>query len=538
MTKPIDKPEWFKCSGYVHVTNRIGDSQFAKIERKISNPEWVEEHAFFPLLKKTVKTRRYKKMWYSSEGKPFRNHFNATKGESNAKNRPIEYATHIDSLIFSYYAKEILGPIYDQELKTNSTLNDSVTAYRKIPIEPDNKSCKSNIYFAAEVFEHIKQRGECVALAFDIESFFPNLDHKELKKAWAKLFNKTALDDDHFSVFKAATRYSYIDVDDLRIRKVKKHQQKVGFDEQKLANLRTQNIHAFFKSPKEMREAIKSGEIPLHVNKKNKGIPHGLPISALLANLYMLAFDKSIVENIVQPFNSFYRRYSDDIIIVCNKKDYLYIKNFVQSEIQKSKLSISEDKTEVCFFTYKNEKLTVEREIKTIEGKTILKHNMPLVYLGFEFYGDKTLIKSANLSKFYRRMKKAIKAKTNFAKRSMHNQGRDENDWILFERKLRRIYTHLGAKSRKWTTTKTIYKLNKIEQRYKPKRISKQNGKPIFKEYRGNTLTYAYRAAETMKEPAIRKQMKRHFEIYSSYVEAMRLKYGNPNHQNSPQPHS
>jgi hypothetical protein len=40
----------------------------------------------------------------------------------------------------------------------------------------------------------------------------------------------------------------------------------------------------------------------------------------------------------------------------------------------------------------------------------------------------------------------------------------------------------------------------------------------MYKEYRGNTLAYVYRAADIMKEPAIRKQLKRHFKIYSSYI--------------------
>lgn len=521
---PKNTPDWFKCSGYVHLTNKVSNQQFAKIERKVTNKTWVSRHAFFPLLKKTVKTRRYKKMGYSPEGQPIRDHFNDKNQESNAKNRPIEYATHIDSLIFSYYAKEVLAPVYEAKLKNTEGLSDCVTAYRKMPIEPNSLSCKSNIHFAAEVFEHIKERGECVAMAFDIESFFPSLDHKELKKAWAKLFGQTALDADHFNVFKAATRYSHIDIDDLRVREVKKHQRKAGFDEQKLAHLRTQNIHAFFESPKEMREAIKNGDITLHVNKDKKGIPHGLPISASLANLYMLAFDKAMLQHIAKPFKAFYRRYSDDIIIVCDTKDYLDIKNFVLTEIQKSQLTISADKTEICFFTYQNGKLSVEREITTMEDKTILKLNMPLVYLGFEFYGHKTLIKSANVAKFYRRMKKAIKTKVNFAKKSMLKQGREEDDFILFERKLKRIYTHLGARSRKWTTTKTVYELDETEQRYKPQRIPKPNGKDIYKEYRGNTLAYVYRAGRTMNEPAIRKQFKRHFKIYSAYVEKVKNK--------------
>ncbi len=106
----------------------------------------------------------------------------------------------------------------------------------------------------------------------------------------------------------------------------------------------------------------------------------------------------------------------------------------------------------------------------------------------------------------------------------MLKQGREEADFILFERKLKRIYTHLGARSRKWTSTKTVYELDETEQRYKPQRIIQRNGKDISKEYRGNTLAYVYRAGKTMNEPAIRKQFKRHYKIYSAYVEKVKNK--------------
>ncbi|HEX8015252.1 MAG TPA: reverse transcriptase domain-containing protein, partial [Flavobacterium sp.] len=49
------------------------------------------------------------------------------------------------------------------------------------------------------------------------------------------------------------------------------------------------------------------------------GIPQGLPISAVLANLYLFDFDLDIVNRWVKPHNVYYRRYSDDIFIVCDK---------------------------------------------------------------------------------------------------------------------------------------------------------------------------------------------------------------------------
>lgn len=53
--------------------------------------------------------------------------------------------------------------------------------------------------------------------------------------------------------------------------------------------------------------------------KRRKGIPQGTPISAALANVYMLHFDKRI-NDAVKPLKGIYRRYSDDMIVVCIKR--------------------------------------------------------------------------------------------------------------------------------------------------------------------------------------------------------------------------
>lgn len=51
----------------------------------------------------------------------------------------------------------------------------------------------------------------CVAKAFDITGFFDNIDHGLLKKRWAELLDETAIPADHYSVFRAITRFAHVD---------------------------------------------------------------------------------------------------------------------------------------------------------------------------------------------------------------------------------------------------------------------------------------------------------------------------------------
>ena len=69
----------------------------------------------------------------------------------------------------------------------------------------------------------------------------------------------------------------------------------------------------------------------------------------------MLEFDKAISEKI-NSFGGLYRRYSDDILIVCPDKSFLAdLKKFTKTEIEKLGLKIQETKTEERhFLIYEN----------------------------------------------------------------------------------------------------------------------------------------------------------------------------------------
>jgi len=500
--KNKDKDKWLKRKGYIHLTPPIPTSKDNELRKKVTNPQWVEKHAFFPFLHYTIKERKYKRI---SKNSKIRKHTEVKNGkiQSTRKERPIDYATHIDAHIYAYYGQNKIGVEYEKLLAKYPNVSECVTAYRKIKAEENSNICKSSIDFAKDVFFKIKEKGESVVLAFDIKSFFSTLNHKKLKQMWASLVNHTlSLPSDHYNIYKSLTNYSFIYKDDLRVSaNGHKH-----FDERQLAINRQKGISAFFDSPQTLRAKIRQGEIRVYKNsaynskerEKSCGIPQGTALSPVLANAYMFDFDRAIVENIVNLHNAYYRRYSDDIIIICDKGNYEYIKDYVEKEIEKLDLQVAKEKTEVFEFRKENGVLHSYQ----IGGNK----KAPLGYLGFEFYGNKILIKSSKLAKFYRRMKQAVKTKFKHLKKI---QKRDLLQELppLYKRKLYRIYSFLGTKQRVLKKKKAQLFLNKNLNRYefevKEKSIS----------YKGNYLSYARRASQKLHEPAIYKQLRRHFSI-------------------------
>ena len=505
MKKEEDK--WYKNKGYLHLTNAYNLTvQDKGLKSKIQDPSFVAKYAFFPLFHINIKNRRYKK---SKDGKRSHTSVKNERKTSNAKIRPLHYANHLDAMIFGYYS-EILQTNYEKELKNNPQLNAAATAYRRIPIEEGSGKNKSSIHFAKEVFEEVKKRSktekEIVVLAFDIKSFFPTLNHRFLYDEWCENIGEDKLPKDHLNVFKAATNFSFINKDQLRAKPKNKNGKRSGFDEKRLAKIRNKyGVNAFFESAQAFRQAIKHGEIRICKNSfRDKdsgeviGIPQGLPISATLANIYLKKFDLDVLDKL-QSENGFYRRYSDDIIVVCRKDSMEQVEKFVIQAIQKYRVEISPDKTEK--FIFKNAALDGKERFvshKIVDGN--LEINKPLNYLGFEFYGYQTLIKSANLAKFYRRMIYAVKSKTKRAKKIAGEYPGDKP--VVFKNQLIRLYTNQDLDdqgSPRKRRFKTIKKIETGEYRVYSE----------VKEYAnsGNYFSYVKRSAEIMEAPEILQQI-------------------------------
>ncbi|MCF2218452.1 hypothetical protein H9Q08_03960 [Chryseobacterium sp. PS-8] len=414
------RPNWIKQKGYLHLSPslKIGED-WKRYYQNITNRNYIAQYAFYPLIHTILKDRKYKKGDPEKHKHNTRRHCHfhkeTNKPEKTHKLRPLHYASHMDALVYGYY-KEILNDLYEKKLKENPLLDSSVNAYRKIAISEEDKRGKSNIHFAKEVFDEIKKRGkneEVCVLTFDLKSFFPSLNHQFLKQKWKWLLDVDELPKDHYNVFKACTKFRYVLLDDLRIQRKNRKGRRLGFDESKLAKIRKEKgFKCFFESNEELRKTIKEGKLKIYKNpftrdKLSVGIPQGLPISALLANVYLYDFDLNIVTELVQELGVYYKRYSDDIVVICKPNQSEYIEKYIYDLVEESKVEISKNKTEK--FIFRNVFYSPKHENKRlacfkIDKITKEEKETPLLYLGFEFRGYKTVIKSANLSRYYRKI--------------------------------------------------------------------------------------------------------------------------------------
>jgi hypothetical protein len=247
--------------------------------------------------------------------------------------------------------------------------------------------------------------------------------------------------------------------------------------------LRDKKHISFCNDANEFRERVrKKGLIKNHPHKnkatgKYIGIPQGTPISAFLSNLYLLEFDTIMFNQVQLASNGLYRRYSDDIIIVCKAEEAEYLKNLVLTTIEKNfSLSINSDKVSTSNFR---------------DSDTGLNCDTPLIYLGFEFDGKRALIKSASIAKFYRQMKKAVKTQGRKARHNMKHKGDQASTARIYKHDLYKSYSHLGTKGRE-----------------------------------RNFYVYAKEAAKIMAEPTIKHQLSMSWDNLNTEIKKYEDKYG------------
>jgi hypothetical protein len=389
----IDKEKKRATAGkgaYLHFDNRLRLTPY--IVKYITQPHNIVRHSFYPFIHSAIITKKYDR----------------SSGKIEKKPRDIHYASHIDSLIFSWYTVLLSDPF--EQLLTKQGITQNVIAYRKLKI---NNESASNIHFAQQVFDYIKNYGECVVFAFDITHFFDNLDHKILKNEWKELLGVAELPLDHYKVYRRLTAFSYVNRKSI-IRKL---------------HLRLSKNIVFLKrfcTVKEFDSKIR----PLKKeNTNNFGIPQGSPISALLSNIYLNKFDLEISEYI-EKHSGLYRRYSDDIIVVCKQENKDEVFQIILDNLKKVRLDINPKKTEAVTFSNNGERLIIDTDpSKSNRNK--------LQYLGFEFDGANFYIRSSSISRYYRKMKHGVKRTFNRNIPKMQGKKR-------YLRSVYELYSHLG----------------------------------------------------------------------------------------------
>lgn len=356
------------------------DTGESRLTPLMKEPQRLSRHPFLPFLRRDRKTRHYTK-----------------KAIEQKKPRPIMYASHRDATILAFYAF-ILKTGYEARIK-GTALAQAVVAYRKIPRVDQPKKGKANIDLAKDVQELTRQHKQCAVLCLDIENFFGSMDHALIKQRWMKSINVDKLPPGHYAVFRNVTSYRYVFLHEAL--------ETLGYGRLVRGKFRYRKgklRRGILCSPDAYDKKINPKTRSLvHKNLSGRGIPQGSPISHMIANIYLESFDQDVIEELAKYQFAHYRRYSDDILIVCPEKDAKSIYGFVVSRIKAEKLTIKEKKTEVVVLDHQ---LMTAKDISysvTNQASREMSKRQTFQYLGFEIDTNDIHLRSGTIAAHYRR---------------------------------------------------------------------------------------------------------------------------------------
>lgn len=400
-----------------------------RIRKIVSDPDLkkVATHSFVPHVKILTKTPKYR----------FDETLNGFALET--KIRPISFASHFDSYIYSFFAYS-LTKLYEQTIKI-SGFDASVLAYRS------DLSGDCNIQFAKRAFDAVKSMvsdfGECSAIALDIKGYFDNIDHNLLKEKWCKVIDNPELPIDQYKIFRSLTKYSYINKSsflkhfDIYPKNLGKAFNLLDLIPDEIAGPSYREKFGLLRS----RKLIVRNKLKANDPHPHRGIPQGSPMSSVLSNIYLFDFDQWL-HSLSMQMKFHYFRYCDDILIICQSQDVQDLEEKVTEEINKKyRLTIQKKKTEIIEFRKDSNGVLKSYNARQSGVKNSTGNLKNLQYLGFEFNGRDSYIRPGSLSRYFR------KAKGRITKTMMMAYGKKGITGKVFKKLLYERYSHMGNRN-------------------------------------------------------------------------------------------
>ncbi|SFJ23208.1 reverse transcriptase domain-containing protein [Albimonas pacifica] len=413
-----------------------------EIRRLVTSPERVAKNTFYPFF-------LFEESW-----QPYRN---TDAGRPEKKRRPIRYGARRDAYIFAFYRRK-LARLYETRLREEG-IAECPIAYRQV-LKKDSGGGKCNIDFAKDAFDEIDRLGDCVAVALDIRKYFDRIDHAHIKRVWCSLLGVEALPADHYAVFKNITKYRFVDQ-----RSVYRRLGYFGLRERD-GKLVEGFLRPFRDVPKqlcssaEFRAKICGGDAACGASlvRKNElpyGVPQGAPISDLIANFYLLDFDK-VMARYARDRGGRYMRYSDDILLILpgGASEAKGAIAFAVGEMPRhgSALAINEAKTCVAQFVRTPDGLQFQHLAQHPDEAA--KNGFE--YLGFRYDGCQVFVRDSTMSRFYGKV--AVAAKRDARRHFEANPALDPAtlvasfNYSLFSERFSRVKkSNLTGDYRSWT---------------------------------------------------------------------------------------
>ena len=208
------------------------------------------------------------------------------------------------------------------------------------------------------------------------------------------LFDDNKIPDDYYRILKSSTKYAVWPIDDLLARHELPATRK---------GIQKLNKKAIVLSHEEFKSAVK--ECVTHPWKESGlGIAQGLPVSGVLANIYMLEFDAKI-EEIAESVSGLYMRYSDDFIIAApTAEGYEKLMNGIKQSGVPG-VMLHPEKT----FGYCVKDGVVARIDSDLRPMRTASHGGQIDYLGFCFDGGAVRMRQSTVGRYYRRSYRRVR---------------------------------------------------------------------------------------------------------------------------------